>query len=104
VRTENAIDISQTLAITIDQFYSIQKNFYLKVAYLLGIEPERFRSAAAPAMRRTAPNGTARFGNRYRSALQAGAIGGCEWVAEGAPPWPPGPGAGWSRLCQAAPS
>ncbi len=43
VRTENAIDISQTLAISIDQFYSIQKNFYLKVAYLLGIEPERFR-------------------------------------------------------------
>lgn len=43
VRTENAIDISQTLAITVDQFYAIQRYFYLKVATLLGIAPERFR-------------------------------------------------------------
>ncbi len=43
VRTENAINVGQTLALTVDQFFSLQDTFYQAVAYLLGVEVERFR-------------------------------------------------------------
>ena len=60
IRTERVVQVSATLAMSIDDFYSAQDQFVANVAAVLGIDPSRIRVATVvPGRRRLAAAGQA---------------------------------------------
>lgn len=52
IRTERVVEVSATLAMSIDEFYSAQDQFVANVAAVLGIDPARIRVATVVPGRR----------------------------------------------------